>query len=160
MRQLAKKASACRCDAGSRLPTFLLNELHDTPAGLALFVGTPDSKAGNFLGLTGSKGFGQCWRHENVVSGAANKSEILALLALQRAVQLFKQPRQFPDFRKPPIERRPLVLDISDLHDGARQQFRHIGKLAMLEAEAGVSISCRITERLFAIDVVDAPECR
>ena len=73
-----------------------------------------------------------------------NESEILSLLTLQRAVQLFTQSWQLP-----------LGINMSDLYDGAWQQFRHIGKLAMQEAEASVSINCRITERLFTIDVVD-----
>ena len=42
----------------SRLPTLLLNELHHTPTGPTLFVGTPDGKTSYFLGFTGDKGFG------------------------------------------------------------------------------------------------------
>lgn len=42
----------------SRLQTLLLNELHHTPTGPTLFVGTPDGKTSYFLGFTGDKGFG------------------------------------------------------------------------------------------------------
>ncbi|MCY1370376.1 hypothetical protein D9M69_574650 [compost metagenome] len=81
-----------KCRRG--LLSIPLDKFYGSPAGLALLIRTPNGKANHVDHLARGERLRQCRRHEYIVRGAADKREVLALLAIKCSSQRFTQPRQ------------------------------------------------------------------